>query len=168
MHEWNLSDQYLNTWALVAQAFEAAYRAVEARLGEHQITLSQFRILLILDVAAEPPTPGQIARYIFREAHSTSALISRMARAGYVRKTRCRDDDRKVEVRITPKGRQLLQQCRRDGIEYPVSLLSRCLSEEQLEQFNQQLRKIRDCALQDLGRQLEPPPSIDSQELAIV
>ncbi len=159
MHDWNLTNfPYINSWTLMAEAFEAAYKAVESELGRYDTTLAQFNMLLILDLSKTSLTPGQIASYTFREQHSVSAQLSRMRRAGLITKTRSRKDQRVVTVRITPKGKELLERVKPVGLGLARNLLQSCFSQKQLEQFDQNMKKVRDCALQLLGKEVKPLP----------
>jgi DNA-binding MarR family transcriptional regulator len=161
VHDWNLTNfPYLHTWTLMSEAFEASYKAVESELGRHDTTLAQFNMLLILDHCKTALTPGQLAAYTFREQHSVSAQLSRMRKAGLVKKTRSTKDQRVVTVKITPKGRELLDRVKPAGLGLAQDIIKSCFSENELGQFDEQLRKVRDCALQRLGREAKPVPPI--------
>ncbi len=160
MYDWNLYDPFLNTWVLMAQAFEASYRATEVEIGRQGVTLAQFNILMLLDRSEVPLTPGQIASYVFREKHSVSAQLTRMQRAGYVRKTRSRDDQRVIEVRITARGKAVLEPAKRAGLGHAHRLVALCFSEEETRRLCDQLKTLRDCALQELGDEVRPLPDI--------
>ncbi|MCX6000222.1 MAG: MarR family winged helix-turn-helix transcriptional regulator, partial [Chloroflexi bacterium] len=115
--------------------------------------------LLVLDHSDVPLTPGQIAAYVFREQHSVSAQLSRMWRAGLVKKTRSKSDQRVVKVKITSKGKELLDHVKPPGLGLAQSILQSCFSEKELPAFDAQLKKVRDSALQRLSRELKPSPS---------
>jgi len=160
MYDWNLRDYpYLNTWTLMSEAFEAAYKAVETELDRHGATLAQLNMLLVLDHCETPLTPGQIASYVFREQHSVSAQLSRMWRSGLVKKTRSKSDQRVVKIKITPKGKELLAKVKPVGLGVAQSILEPCFSEKQLGQFNDFLKKVRDSALQKLGKEIKTMPA---------
>jgi len=144
----------------MSQAFEASYKAVESELGRHDTTLAQFNMLLILDHCKSALTPGQLAVYTFREQHSVSAQLSRMRKAGLIKKTRSTKDQRVVTVKITPKGKDLLNRVKPAGLGLAQDMLKSCFSEEELGQLNEQLKKVRDCALARLGKEAQPLPPI--------
>ena len=153
MHDWNLTAHpYLNTWTLMSEAFES-------ELGRHDTTLAQLNMLLVLNLSKVPLTPGQLASYTFREQHSVSAQLSRMRRSGLIKKTRSTQDQRVVTVRITPKGKELLERAKPAGLGLAQDILKSCFSQEQLGQFDAQLKKVRDSALRRLGKEARPVPS---------
>lgn len=160
MHDWHLQDPFLRSWIVLGQAWEAMNRAVELELGQHQMTGPQFGILLLLASATKPLSPGEIASYVFREKHTVSTLISRMEKAGYVEKARCTDDSRVVKVRIKPKGQALLGKVKGGALGYSHNLLSSCFTAEEAELWGNQLRKLRDTALRELGQEIEAVPPI--------
>ena len=160
MHNWNLTGYpYLNSWTLMSEAFEASYKAVESELERYGATLAQLNMLLVLDHCEGPLTPGQIASYVFREQHSVSAQLSRMWRSGLVKKTRSKSDQRVVRIKITPKGKELLEKVKPAGLGLAQSILESCFAEKDLKQFDQYMKKVRDSALQKLGKQAKPAPS---------
>jgi len=161
VHDWNLTGlPYLNSWTLMSEAFEASYKAVESELERYGATLAQLNMLLVLDHCEVPLTPGQIASYVFREQHSVSAQLSRMWRSGLVKKSRSKTDQRVVRIRITPKGKELLQKVKPSSLGLAQTILQDCLSETELKQFDKYMKKVRDSALKKLGREAKPiPPS---------
>ena len=160
MHDWNLNGfPFLNTWTLMSEAFEASYKAVESELGRHDTTLAQLNMLLILDHCKVPLTPGQIASYTFREQHSVSAQLSRMRKTGLIKKTRSTKDQRVVTVKITPKGKELLERVKPVGLGLAADMVQTSIPKDNLAQFDDYLRRVRDAALQKLGKEAKPVPS---------
>jgi DNA-binding MarR family transcriptional regulator len=166
MHDWKVRDPFLNTWVLLSQTFSATCRATEVELSRHSITAAQFYILMLLDNCTVPLTPGEISSYVFRERHSVSAQLSRMQRAGYVKKSRSQDDERVVRVSITAKGRRLLNGAKGGALWFARDMMAACLSEEETERWDESLKKLRDHALAWLGEDPEPiPPVFDTSGL---
>lgn len=160
MHDWNLTGYpFLNTWTLMSQAFEASYKAVESELGRQDTTLAQLNMLMILDHCKVPLTPGQIATYTFREQHSVSAQLSRMRKSGLIKKTRSTKDQRVVTVKITPKGKELLDRVKPVGLGLAQEMIKNSIPEKDLASFDEYLKSVRDAALQKLGREARPVPS---------
>jgi DNA-binding MarR family transcriptional regulator len=52
----------------------------------------------------------ELATRLQASPHGTAALVSRCVRAGLVTKNRSSEDERRVEVRLTPHGSQLVEQ----------------------------------------------------------
>jgi DNA-binding MarR family transcriptional regulator len=68
---------------------------------------------LLLAVKGLPPhlspTIGVLAERLQLRHHSGVELANRLARAGYVRRQRDRDDRREVRLSLTPKGEKILR-----------------------------------------------------------
>jgi DNA-binding MarR family transcriptional regulator len=158
MYDWELSDDALKAWVRLRQASDAVDRVVETGLDKHDATLAQIDVLEVLSVSKVPLTPGAIASYTFRQQHSASAQLSRMSRAGLVKKTRSKEDQRVVRIKIRPKGEELLKETRQAGLGQARRLLKSCLSDKEIKQLDRLLRKVRDRALQQLEMKAEPLP----------
>jgi len=71
-----------------------------------------------------------------------------------------------ARVRITPKGKELLEQTRQAGLGQARELLKAALSDQELEQLDKLLKKVRDRALGQLGMEATPlPNSLDAAKL---
>lgn len=74
------------------------------------ITPTQYLLLLHVcgSVGRDWSSVGELAGRLHASAHGTTALIGRCCAAGLVRKRRHQADARRVEVRLTARGRKLL------------------------------------------------------------
>jgi DNA-binding MarR family transcriptional regulator len=158
MYDWELSDDALKAWVRLRQASDALERAVETGMVKHGVTLAQIDVLGVLSVSEVPLTPGTIASYTFRQQHSASAQLIRMSRAGLVKKTRSKEDQRVVSIKIRPKGEELLKETRQARLGKPRRLLKSCLSDKEIRQLDGLLRKVRDRALRELEMKAKPLP----------
>jgi DNA-binding MarR family transcriptional regulator len=61
----------------------------------------------------EPPTVGDLARYLLLRPHSAVELVDRAEAAGLVERTPDRQDGRVVRVRLTEQGEEILQRLTR-------------------------------------------------------
>ena len=85
-----------------------------------------------------------------------------MEKAGLVKKIRSSDDRRVVEIRLQPKGEELLNKAMAAGFAYGRRIIKASLTVEEIQQLDQPLKKLRDGALQELGLSAEPlPDTID-------
>ncbi len=159
MHNWETKDPYLTAWVRLRQASDAALRAVEIELGKRQTTMAQMDVLLILSMSKVPLSPGEISAYVFREKHSVSALLSRMQRAGYVKKVRSKKDQRVVKIQIQPKGRDLLNGSVAVIIGYARDLLRTRFDEKEIKQLDRHMKALRDLALHELGTEARRVPA---------
>jgi DNA-binding MarR family transcriptional regulator len=76
--------------------------------------------LLLLAIRGLPPgeeaTIRTLAERLVLKHHSTVELIDRLETHGYVRRSRGRDDRRRVLVSLLPRGERLLEQVARNRI----------------------------------------------------
>ena len=79
------------------------YRPLLAPLG---LTYSRYLVMLAL-WEREPASVGALCACLHLDVGTLSPLLKRMEQAGLVTRTRDRDDDRKVLVALTPRGRAL-------------------------------------------------------------
>ncbi len=166
MYDWEVGDPVYSAWLRMRQAWEAMDKALEVELGKHQATLSQIDVLLILSSSKRPLSPGEIASFMFREKHSASALLTRMQKAGYVRKMRSKKDQRVVKIKMQPKGAELLSKAMPAAFGQAHRLLKSSLSPEEVKQLDTLMKKVRDGALRELGLKAEPlPANIDAEGL---
>jgi DNA-binding MarR family transcriptional regulator len=162
MYNWELSNDALKAWVRLRQASDAVERVLGTGLGKRDTTLAQIDVLGLISVSKEPLTPGAIASYTFRQPHSISAQVIRMSRAGLVKKTRSKNDQRVVKIKIQPKGEELLKETRQAGPGEARRLFKSCLTQKEIKQLDGLLRRVRDCALQELEMKVELlPETID-------
>ena len=74
------------------------------------LSTSKFAVLQILDVSNGTMTPSEIARWILRERHNVTTLVSRMKREGFVEVEPSTTDRRSVNIILTDKGRVKLKE----------------------------------------------------------
>lgn len=84
-------------------AMNKLYRKLLAPLG---ITYSQYLVLLVLWEGGEP-TVSQIGARLFLDSATLTPLLKRMETAGLLERTRDRQDERQVTVRLTSAGQAL-------------------------------------------------------------
>ena len=71
-------------------------------------TIGQQRELLAAVAAAEPATLNQVAARVKRGAPAVSRAIDTMVRAGYVERQADPDNRRRLALRLTDEGRQVM------------------------------------------------------------
>lgn len=67
-------------------------------------------------IEAEPLTIGQLSDYLCISDSSTSSMIAWLESNGYVTRTRSREDNRVVFVRVTSTGREIVQKTPLGGV----------------------------------------------------
>jgi MarR family transcriptional regulator, organic hydroperoxide resistance regulator len=95
-----------------SRAMTAAYRPV---LTEMNLTYPQYLVMLVLweeaaDARSNPEgrvTVGRLGERLQLDSGTLSPLLKRLEGNGFVRRERSRDDERLVDVTLTPVGRRL-------------------------------------------------------------
>jgi len=157
LYNYELSDSSLRTWIRLRQASEAVEKVLSTDLDKQGSTPGQLDVLATLDAIENPTTPGHLSDYLFREKHSMSAQLSRMWKAGTIKKTRSKKDQRVVKVVITAKGKERLAKSK-VVMGQAQEIVSSALSEQELVQFDELLTKVRDKALEKMGQKAEKLP----------
>lgn len=97
--------------AAFAQAVKAASREMERRLNEAMrplgITGPQAEAIVII-AAHEPMALKDLGRRLIAEAGHPSRLVDRLVDGGHVERKIPDDNRRRVELTLTPRGRDLL------------------------------------------------------------
>ena len=144
-------DEYYNLWALLRQTREAMFMARKKDLGKYNISPRRAAVLFIIQAIGDKATPAEISRWLFREPHSVSHILSRMEKEGLVRKAKDLDRKNMIRVSLTDKGLEVYEQVmKRESIHNVVS----ALSEEERERLKSYLKILRGKALKEAG--IEP------------
>ncbi|MDT5190970.1 MAG: MarR family transcriptional regulator, organic hydroperoxide resistance regulator [Mycobacterium sp.] len=120
-----------------SRAMTAAYRPV---LTEMNLTYPQYLVMLVL-WEEEHVTVGRLGERLQLDSGTLSPLLKRLESNGFVRRERSRDDERLVDVTLTPAGRQLERraQC------IPERLFgSTGMAEEQAADLRDAVRQLTD------------------------
>ena len=111
-------------------------------------------MMFMILTLGEKATPSELARSLFREPHSISELVERMAKAGLVRKISNLARKNSVRIELTDKGRSVYA---RSVSEEPVHRIMASLSAEEGEQLRTILIKLWDGAVKELGMEKSEP-----------
>jgi DNA-binding MarR family transcriptional regulator len=120
-----------------SRAMTAAYRPV---LTEMNLTYPQYLVMLVL-WEDERVTVGRLGERMQLDSGTLSPLLKRLEGNGFVRRERSRDDERLVDVTLTPAGRRLERraQC------IPERLFgSTGMAEEQAADLRDAVRRLTD------------------------
>lgn len=97
-------------------AFRTALRGFDqwsrAAAEEHGLTHSQHQLLLAVRGSAtlEGPTVGEVATALFVRHHTATELIDRTEKLGLLTRVRSSEDARRVHLRLTDHGRDVLEE----------------------------------------------------------
>jgi DNA-binding MarR family transcriptional regulator len=120
-----------------SRAMTAAYRPI---LAELKLTYPQYLVLLVL-WEHEPVTVRSLGERLRLDSGTLSPLLKRLEANGFVRRERSTDDERLVEVTLTPAGRRLEEtaQC------IPAELFSATgMSEREATDLRDAVRQLTD------------------------
>ena len=139
-------DETVNLWLLLRRASYTALKARAKELHQYGVSSANGGVLFIVDKLGQQATPAEISRQIFREPHSVSGLLKRMEKDGLIRRVKDLNRKNMIRVEMTEKGREIYKQiCKRESIHRILS----ALSEEERQQLNRCLIKIREKALEE-------------------
>lgn len=104
-----LDNQLCFAIVTAARNVVAIYRPVLESLG---LTHPQYLVLLAL-WERDPQSLGELAEQLAMEPATLSPIIKRLEAHGRVTRTRRRDDERVLDITLTPEGRALRAEARR-------------------------------------------------------
>ncbi|NLE95689.1 MAG: winged helix-turn-helix transcriptional regulator [Dehalococcoidia bacterium] len=141
-------------WLLLEQTRNAIYKARELELEQYGVSTVQAGVMFVIHTMGGRTRPADIARWLVREPHSISGLLSRMERDGLIQ--RIPDPDRKnsVSIILTDYGRDT---CLRTFQRESVKQILVCLEDDDRKQLMHSLVKLRDRALRDRRARNKPP-----------
>jgi len=114
------SEYDLKLWALLFRAAYAIRRARERELQSIGINWVQSSVLHHIKIGTEPPTPADLARALFRKAHTMSELIKRMEAQGLVKRARDLKRRNVIRVQLTDKGEKAYLQSRHSRVIHEI------------------------------------------------
>lgn len=137
-----------NLWTLLHQVSDIIFSAREAELQQYGIPGMQAEVLFAIKTIGKDATPAQISRMLFRRPHSVSGILSRMEKAGLIKKTKDLKRKNLVRVTLTAKGEQAYKQAlKRKSVQRIIS----ALSETEQEKLKSLLETLRSRGLKELG-----------------
>jgi MarR family transcriptional regulator, lower aerobic nicotinate degradation pathway regulator len=106
-----MADDLLSPTDALAQLSFAVLGMLERRAAQHDLSMTQVRLLGIL--RDRTPTMNELARLMELDKSSVTGLVERAERRGLVLRVPSVTDRRSVLVRLTATGRQLVTQAAR-------------------------------------------------------
>lgn len=148
------TDQEFKLWLLLYRTREAIYKARQKELNEYGVTPRHAAVLRAVKIIGSKATPAEISRCLHVRPHAVSTMVSRMEKAGLVRKRKDLERKNLTRVVLTEKGKQLLQQsARRQSIH---SIMS-SLGEEERRRLRSYLETLWFAATKEAGTDLKAP-----------
>jgi DNA-binding MarR family transcriptional regulator len=110
-------------------------------LAEEGVTQQQYNILRILRGSATPLSTLKIRERMLDKMSDTSRIVDRLIAKELVLKNICEKDKRLVDITLSPKGLQLVDQL--DQFNDRIDALLKGINESEAATMNQILDKIR-------------------------
>lgn len=118
-------------------------KASDRALVPWGVSVAQAPVLSVLREAGGPITITEVARRLFLETPSVTAMIDRLSERGLVERLKDRKDRRKTPVRLTTAGKRLVDRIREPGQQLEEEILG-VLGKGERETLKAILRKLRD------------------------
>jgi MarR family transcriptional regulator, organic hydroperoxide resistance regulator len=135
--DWLQLDQQL-CFALYSSSL-AMTKLYKSLLAPLDLTYPQYLALLVL-WERDGLAVGELGERLFLDSGTLTPLLKRMEGAGWVRRERAADDERRVIVSLTPEGRALRAKARRIPLQLAEAV--RCDAQE-LASLVQRLQQLR-------------------------
>ena len=110
-------------------------------LSEEGVTQQQYNILRILRGSATPLSTLKIRERMLDKMSDTSRIVDRLIAKELVVKNTCEKDKRLVDITLSPKGLDLVDQL--DQFNERIDALLKGINESEAQMMNQILDKIR-------------------------
>jgi len=104
----NLENQLCFAVYATEHAFQRAYKPLLAELG---LTYPQYLAMMVL-WEGRPLTVNELGKRLGLDSGTLSPLLKRLEAAGYIKRQRGREDERRVDLALTEKGRAARAQAR--------------------------------------------------------
>jgi MarR family 2-MHQ and catechol resistance regulon transcriptional repressor len=130
----------LKTWVVLARAYAAVARAVEAQIAQHGLTTTEFGILEALHHKG-PLLLGEIQRKVLVTSGGITYLVDRLVAKGLVTREPSPDDRRARYAVLTPEGKQLIAEIFPAHAAFLAGMLS-TLNEREQGEATALLRKL--------------------------
>ncbi len=107
----NDDDIILKSFIGFVQTAQAVLKYVDAHLyRKTHLSITRFVVLQVLDANGGVLTPSKIAEWTQTERHNVTALVDRLKKDGLVRAEQNSKDMRSINIILTEKGQQTLNQ----------------------------------------------------------
>ena len=122
----------LKLWVVLARAYGAVSRQVEADVAQHDLTAMEFGILEVLHHKG-PLLLGEIQRKVLVTSGGITYLVDRLVEKGLVKREACPEDRRARYAVLTPAGDKLIRRIFPDHARMIGRALSGLTAKEQVE-----------------------------------
>lgn len=120
----------LKLWVVLARAYSAIASEVEAEIGRHELTTTEFGILEALHHKG-PLLLGEIQRKVLVTSGGITYLVDRLVAKGLVKREPSPDDRRARFAVLTPAGARLIGRIFPPHAQFLTGIMSTLTPEEQ-------------------------------------
>ena len=142
------TDDYDKVWWLIIRMRRLMRAARAKELLQDRITPAEIEALLAVKSIGYKATPTIVSRWLLKQPHTTSTLISRMEKKGFLKRVKDLDMKNQVRIELTEKGQQAYHQAVK---RVSVRRILSALSDKELEQLKIYLEKLMVKALAEVG-----------------
>ena len=147
-------DEVDAAWLLLEQTRNAIFKAREFELEQLGISTIQAGVMFVIQTTGGRARPAEIARWLVREPHSISGLLTRMEGDGLLRREPDPERKNSVSIVLTAEGQAICDKTfRRESVREAFA----GLSDEERKDLMGSLIRLRDRALKDRRVRNKPP-----------
>jgi len=157
MYDYKFAGSSLTSWALLRHTWIAMNKIAEYRLLDYDSTPESVGVLWACRDYPGPLHPAEIARLVFRAPHTVVGMLNRMEKEGNIERIPKEPGHPFTEVRLTAKGEEACEP-RIDVLKHVIAETMSVLSEDELIQLQQLLKRLQSKALDMLHMKLKRSP----------
>ena len=131
-------------WVLLNQARDSMHKAREKELAQYGISSSQAAVLFISNMIDAEVTPSEISRWLLKEPHTVSAIITRMEKQGLVKKIKGKGKNNSVQIALTKAGEEAYHNSEKIQ---SIKEITSHLTPEEILQLSALLTRLRDISI---------------------
>ncbi|MEW5817873.1 MAG: winged helix DNA-binding protein [Spirochaetota bacterium] len=141
---------------LAEQCLNLVKKSLSPLLKKYGLNHSQYLILMIMnyaDLSGNRVISTELSYLLGLEKHSISTLVDNLFKKALLERSRSKTDRREVFLRLTPKGKKLIEKVQPQTMEM-VSIFPECKDDE-YNRFNSFLFSLREMVAQTNSHNLE-------------
>ncbi len=143
-----MEDREYDLWILISRVYHMVAKLRNMEMNKQGILPVQAYMLFIIQAMGNATTPAELSRFVYQQRNSVSDILKRMEKQGLVTKEKASKGNGRILVKITEKGKKVLQLSKqREHLHNVMSVLSKG-KRGQLESL---LELLRDRAIKELS-----------------
>jgi len=102
------NDLALKTWVKLARSFNTINKTVNEEINKYGVTPSQFGVMEALYHLGDMPI-GKLGEKILVTGGNMTVILDNLEKNGYTERVKCPTDRRSLYIRLTEKGKELIE-----------------------------------------------------------